>query len=69
LGRIRIGLVKRVSRSLLKRYPNLFTPDYEKNKRILDQVLKVDSKKLKDQIAGYVTHLVKLQGQGSESKA
>lgn len=63
LGRIRTGLVKRISRSLLEKYPSLFTNDYEKNKQIISRVLQVESKKLRDQIAGYITHLVKIQTQ------
>ena len=64
MGRIRTGLVKRISRSLLEKYPNLFTDDYERNKETLNHILDVDSKKLKDQIAGYITHLVKLKCSG-----
>lgn len=63
LGRIKTGLVKRISRSLLEKYPNLFTADYEKNKQLVNHMVMSDSKKLKDQIAGYVTHLVRLQSQ------
>ncbi|MHC1585993.1 MAG: 30S ribosomal protein S17e [Candidatus Hecatellaceae archaeon] len=61
MGRIRTGLVKRISRSLVEKYPNLFTTDYERNKEILGHVLEVDSKKLKDQIAGYITHLMRMR--------
>lgn len=65
MGRIKTGLVKRISRSLLERYPNLFTTDYEKNKQVVSRIVAVDSKKLKGQIAGYVTHLVRIKTQKS----
>jgi len=63
LGRIRTGLVKRISRSLVEKYPTLFTTDYEQNKEIIGKILETGSKKLKDQIAGYVTHLMKIRAQ------
>lgn len=63
MGRIRTGLVKRISRSLVEKYPTLFTTDYEQNKEIIGKILETGSKKLKDQIAGYVTHLMKIRAQ------
>jgi len=63
LGRVKTGIVKRISRSLLEKYPSLFTADYEKNKQLVNRMVASDSKKLKDQIAGYITHLVRLQSQ------
>ena len=63
MGRIRTGLVKRISRSLVEKYPTLFTTDYEQNKEIIGKILETGSRKLKDQIAGYVTHLMKIRAQ------
>jgi small subunit ribosomal protein S17e len=61
LGRIRTGLIKRVSKSLIEKYPDLFTADFEANKRIVNEILDSDSKKVKIQIAGYITHLMRTQ--------
>lgn len=36
-----------------------FTTDYEKNKIVVDDLLDISSKKLRNSIAGYVTRLVK----------
>ncbi len=60
MGKVRIGLVKRTARKLLEMYPDLFTEDFEHNKRVVSQLVEVESKKLRNQIAGYVTRLVKL---------
>jgi len=42
-------------------YPQLFNEDFQHNKEILKSILITPSKKLRNQIAGYITHLVKLQ--------
>jgi len=61
LGNVRIGVVKRTARKLLSMYPNLFTPDFQHNKQVVTKLCLVYSRKLRNQIAGYITHLVKLR--------
>ncbi len=61
VGKVRIGLVKRTARKLLAMYPQLFNEDFEHNKEVLKKILITPSKKLRNQIAGYITHLVKLR--------
>ncbi len=61
MGKVRTRLVKRTARKLLEMYPNLFTTDFEHNKQIVKALLITPSKKLRNQIAGYITHLVKLR--------
>ncbi len=60
MGKVRIGLVKRTARKLIDMYPDLFTEDFEHNKKVVSQLIETSSKKLRNQIAGYVTRLVKL---------
>jgi len=60
MGKVRISLVKRTAKKLLAMYPDLFTEDFYHNKEMVKKVLKTPSKKLRNQIAGYVTHLVKI---------
>uniref|UniRef100_A0A7C4B8D6 Small ribosomal subunit protein eS17 n=1 Tax=Thermofilum pendens TaxID=2269 RepID=A0A7C4B8D6_THEPE len=61
MGNVRIRLVKRTARELLSRYPNLFTEDFEYNKQMLLKVADIPSKVLRNQVAGYITRLVKRQ--------
>ncbi len=61
MGKVRTRPVKRISRELLEKYPDLFTIDYEKNKEALKSILNIKSKKLRNQIAGYITHLIKIK--------
>ena len=60
VGKVRIGLVKRTARRLLNMYPDLFTEDFEHNKQVVARLVDVGSKKLRNQIAGYVTRLIRL---------
>ncbi|MGQ4914602.1 MAG: 30S ribosomal protein S17e [Candidatus Asgardarchaeia archaeon] len=59
MGKIRTDTIKRTARALVNRYPNLFKPDFEYNKQIIEKIVLIRSKKLKNQLAGYVTHIVK----------
>ena len=61
MGKIRINVVKRTARKLLQMYPDLFIRDFEHNKKVVDQLIEVRSKKLRNQIAGYITHLKKVE--------
>ncbi len=61
MGNVRTRLVKRTARELLARYPTLFTEDFEHNKRAVMQVAEIPSVVLRNQIAGYITRLVKRQ--------
>ena len=58
MGKVRITVVKRTARKLLEKYPDLFTGDFEHNKKVVSLLVELKSKKLRNQIAGYITHLV-----------
>lgn len=61
MGKVRISVVKRTARKLLALYPNVFTPEFQHNKELVTKFVTVKSKKLRNQIAGYITHLIKLK--------
>ncbi|MEM4969998.1 MAG: 30S ribosomal protein S17e [Sulfolobales archaeon] len=68
MGKVRPTPIKRISRELLEKYPDLFTKDFQKNKEILKTLLRTQNKKLRNQIAGYITHLVKIRERMQERK-
>ena len=68
MGKVRTKLVKRTARRLLAMYPNLFTTDFEHNKQLVKMLVITPSKKLRNQIAGYITHLVKLQQRAQQEQ-
>ncbi len=62
MGRIRSTLIKRVAYEVYEKYKDMLTTDFNKNREIIDKVVKVEGKFMKNKIAGYVTHLVKIGG-------
>ncbi len=60
MGNVRIGVVKRTARKLIAAYPDLFNEDFEHNKKVVTELIETPSKKLRNQIAGYVTRLIRL---------
>jgi small subunit ribosomal protein S17e len=59
MGRVRTKTVKRAAKILLEKHYQKLTNDFHINKRILSEVAKVPTKKLRNKIAGFATHLVK----------
>ncbi len=69
MGKVRTSLVKRTARKLLALYPDRFTRDFEHNKRMVAELLDVQSKKLRNQIAGYITRLVRIRERAEQAAA
>jgi len=61
MGKVRTILIKNVSKELINKYPNVFTTNFEQNKKLLDKYLEVDSKHLRNQISGYIVSLLKIR--------
>ncbi|MDK6029044.1 30S ribosomal protein S17e [Ignisphaera sp. 4213-co] len=61
MGKVRISVVKRTARKLLQMYRNEFSEDFQHNKEIVKKLVNTPSKKLRNQIAGYITHLIKVE--------
>jgi small subunit ribosomal protein S17e len=61
MGRIKTRKVKAITQDLLEAYPDRFSSDYAENKLKVNELTGVESKKLRNIIAGYVTRIVKSQ--------
>jgi len=59
MGRIRTTLVKTTGVKIYQKYKDKFTNDFHHNKKSVEEVAIINSKKLKNVIAGYITQLVK----------
>ena len=53
---------------ILKNNGSIFGVDFDENKKILNEITIVRSKSLKNQIAGYITNLIKKQMISNETK-
>merc|ERR1712137_133122 len=59
MGRVRTKTIKRASRLIIEKYYPRLTLDFQTNKRLTEEVAIIPSKKMRNKIAGYVTHLMK----------
>lgn len=55
MGAIRPTYIKRVSLELVDKYPEDFTADFQHNKEMVDELCDVESKEMRNKIAGYAT--------------
>jgi len=61
MGKVRTIQIKNVSKELINKYPDVFTTDFENNKRLLDKYIEADSKHLRNRISGYIVTLLKIR--------
>ncbi|GAB2300249.1 40S ribosomal protein S17-4 [Dionaea muscipula] len=59
MGRVRTKTVKKSSRQVIEKYYSRMTLDFHTNKKILEEVAIIPSKRLRNKIAGFSTHLMK----------
>merc|ERR1712227_868293 len=64
MGRVRNKTVKRSSKKIIERYYQRLTLDFNTNKRICDEVAMIPSKRLRNKIAGFTTHMMKRIARG-----
>ncbi len=69
MGKVRIGKVKGVSKELVSKYGNVFTTDFEVNKKLVYQYSDITSKHLNNRVAGYITRLKVNQKKRDEAEA
>ena len=62
MGRIKTSHIKNVAIELVERYGDKFSTDFQKNKQILSELVTINSKKLRNVIAGYITTVMKRRG-------
>ena len=58
MGRVRTKTVKKAARTIIEKYYPRLTLDFHVNKRICAEVALIPSKRMRNKIAGYVTHLM-----------
>jgi small subunit ribosomal protein S17e len=60
--------IRRFSEELLKRYPDRFSADYDKNKQALNELTVIQSKMLRNQIAGYLAKMLSRTEESEETE-
>jgi len=59
MGKVKPLLIKRTARMLVNKYGFRFKKEYEHNKRVVEELLELPSKRVRNWIAGHVTRLLK----------
>jgi len=57
LGNVRTEHVKRLAKELIRRFPDKFSNDFKSNKQAVSMLTHGATPKVRNQIAGYITHV------------
>ncbi|KGG51812.1 hypothetical protein DI09_26p120 [Mitosporidium daphniae] len=58
MGRVRTKTVKKAARHIIEKYYTRLNLDFQTNKRTCDEIASIQSKRLRNKIAGFITHLM-----------
>jgi small subunit ribosomal protein S17e len=58
MGRVRTKTVKKAAKLIVEKYYTKLGLDFQTNKKICEEVAVIPSKRLRNKIAGFVTHLM-----------
>lgn len=61
MGRIKTTLIKRNAEKLYSKHPKKFKKSFDENKKIVQELTEISSKKLRNILAGYITKLANQQ--------
>jgi len=64
MGRVRTKLVKRAARQIIEKYYGRLNLDFDTNKKLSEEVAVIPSKRIRNKIAGFITHLMKRISRG-----
>lgn len=59
MGRIRTLFIKRTGRKFMKKYSDQLSNNFSENKKKIDKLAEIPSKKMRNRLAGYITKLTK----------
>merc|ERR1712170_255269 len=59
MGRVRTKTIKKAAKKIVESYYSRLTSDFQINKRIIQEITDTPTKKTRNKIAGFVTHLMK----------
>lgn len=58
MGRVRPRHVKRLAKDLVDEHPGTFEEDFQHNKETLKEMEEIESKKLRNRVAGYMVRVL-----------
>ena len=60
MGKVKTEQIKRVGKTLMERFPDKFTNNFDENKPLVDSLTQGTTTRVRNQIAGYITHKLSL---------
>jgi small subunit ribosomal protein S17e len=58
LGKVKTEHIKRLGKELMARFPNKFSSNFDNNKHAIDTLTQGATTKVRNQVAGYITHTI-----------
>ncbi|RLI89169.1 MAG: 30S ribosomal protein S17e [Archaeoglobales archaeon] len=58
MGTVKPAYIKVIARELLRKYPDVFTGDFDENKKLVAELTNITSKRVRNRVAGYITRRV-----------
>jgi small subunit ribosomal protein S17e len=60
VGKVKTEQIKRVGKTLMERFPDKFTSNFDENKPLVASLTQGTTTRVRNQIAGYITHKLAL---------
>ena len=60
MGKVKTEHIKRLAKELMERYPDKFSSNFDDNKHVVDELTEGATTKVRNQVAGYITHTISL---------
>ncbi len=58
MGTVKPAYIKNIAMELLRRYPEVWTGDFDANKKLVQELTNIKSKRVRNRVAGYITRKV-----------
>ena len=69
MGKVKTELIKRLAKELMERIPSRFSSNFDENKHAVDTLTQGVTTKVRNQVAGYITHNISLIQTESSNEA
>ncbi|MCX8152803.1 MAG: 30S ribosomal protein S17e [Candidatus Bathyarchaeota archaeon] len=68
MGKVKTEHIKRLAKELIDRFPDKFSTNFEDNKRVVEAITRGATTRVRNQIAGYITHAMTLKRSGASTE-
>jgi small subunit ribosomal protein S17e len=66
IGKVKTEQIKHLGKDLMTRFPGKFTTSFDENKRLVDEVTRGTTTRVRNKVAGYITRTNALAQAGSD---